>query len=605
MHICRILIRNFRNFALLDVTTRPGVTCVVGENNTGKTNLLYAIRLPIDAALSSQYRSLTIDDFPSGTDVSKPQQVLVCLEIKDFADKPNEEAMVAPWAIDDNLARITYRFKPKPKVRDEILAEDRPASGLTLDDYHWQIRGAGGECDPLSVEWHEDFGTSVRFDELQQFLVVVMHPLRDVEQSLRQSRSSPLAKLLAASNIPETEQDALVKVLSDANDGIARSTTIAKVGKDIHDTFAEASGKTFKMDVELGMSPPSFNDISRSLTVLLSNKAMKRFDPRLNGLGMNNVLYISMLLKSFENRIAAGKTPGQLLLVEEPEAHLHPQLQRVLFASLEQRAFQTIATTHSTHITSQVPLESIVVLTDDGTPVTTSSSPAHDADLTDGEVKDLERYLDATRATLLYARKVILVEGPAELFLIPAIVRQVMGVDLEELGISMIPIYGVHFGAYTKLFSTMAMHKRCAVIADGDLSPSDATDPSEDDPSELPDFPKPTLNDLENDYVKVFACTSTFERAMTSVHTLEMFIETARELGAPNVTARLTEYHRALSEEMDQEILNDARNLVLATAKRFGKARFAQVAAKHAGLARRMPKYISKAIKWLVNDEAE
>jgi len=84
-----------------------------------------------------------------------------------------------------------------------------------------------------------------------------------------------------------------------------------------------------------------------------------------------------------------------------------------------------------------------------------------------------------------------------------------------------------------------------------------------------------------------------------------MFIETARELGAPNVTERLTEYHMALSEEKDKEILKEARNLVLATAKRFGKARFAQVAAKHVGLARRMPKYISEAIKWLVNDEAE
>ena len=602
MYISRILIRNFRNFELLDITTNPGVTCVVGENNTGKTNLLHAIRLPIDAALSSRYRSLSIDDFPSGTDLSTPQQILVSLELTNFANKPNEEAMVKQWAIADDIARITYRFRPKATVRDEILAKERPANGLTIEDYHWQIR-SGGEADLLKIDWHEDFGISARFEELQQFLVVVMHPLRDVTRSLQQSRESPLGKLLSASNISKIEQEAIVKMLSDANEGISTSDTIASVGKDICDSFAETAGEAFKMGVEIGMSSASFNDISHSLTVLLSNRAQKRFDPRLNGLGLNNVLYIAMLLRSFENRVTANKTPGQLLLLEEPEAHLHPQLQRTLFATLQEKSYQTIATTHSTHITSQVPLISISVLTDDGTARTASSKPASNPNLLDSEIKDLDRYLDATRATLLYARKVILVEGPAELFLIPAIVRQIKGINLEELGISIIPIYGVHFAAYTKLFSSSAMHKKCAVIADGDLKPSDATDPSDEDPEELPELPPRSLDKLQNEYVKVFTCITTFECAMTKTETLKMFAKTAEELGAPNVAVRLTEYFVSLSAKSDKNTLRKARNLVLKTAKRFGKARFAQVAARHVNLAKGMPLYIRKAIDWLSNND--
>ena len=78
-------------------------------------------------------------------------------------------------------------------------------------------------------------------------------------------------------------------------------------------------------------------------------------------------------------------------------------------------------------------------------------------------------YLDATRSTLLFARKVILVEGPAELFLIPVLVKQVLGLDLDSLGITVVPIYGVHFDVYARLFGENMLPKKCAILADGDL----------------------------------------------------------------------------------------------------------------------------------------
>lgn len=240
--------------------------------------------------------------------------------------------MVAGWAIADNVARVTYRFRPKPAIVEAIDAEERLASGLTLEDYRWEIVG-GGDVDPTTVEWNQQFGQKIRFDELQLFLVMFLHPLRDVEQSLNQIRTSPLGRLLAGSDIPQAEQAQLVQILSNANDSISASPTISQIGGRIDQSFAETAGAAFRMKVELGMSAPSFNDIARSLTILLSNKAMTRFDPSVNGLGLNNVLYVCLLLRVFEERIAANKTPGQLLLFEEPEAHLDSQLQRVLFKS--------------------------------------------------------------------------------------------------------------------------------------------------------------------------------------------------------------------------------------------------------------------------------
>src|SRR6202044_2258279 len=83
MYISRLVIRNFRSFQHLDVPIRAGTTCVIGENNSGKSNLLHAIRLCVDAGLPSNYRSLIPSDIHSGIDISHPEQVLIAVEITD------------------------------------------------------------------------------------------------------------------------------------------------------------------------------------------------------------------------------------------------------------------------------------------------------------------------------------------------------------------------------------------------------------------------------------------------------------------------------------------------------------------------------------------
>ena len=218
------------------------------------------------------------------------------------------------------------------------------------------------------------------------------------------------------------------------------------------------------------------------------------------------------------------------------------------------------------------------------------------------EVFDLERYLDATRSNLLFARKVMLVEGPAELFLIPPLLKEVEKIDLAREGISVIPIYGVHFDVYAKLFAADALPKKCAIVADGDLTPSDAT-PDLEGEDDLP--PPPKLGELESDYVRVFKCVTTFERALMLEGTLEMLALAADDIGAPKVAETLREGAESLADDdIDNEerktLQKSLRDMVLNTAKRFGKARFAQIAARHVDQATAIPKYIADAAKWLV-----
>ncbi|MDA7980876.1 MAG: AAA family ATPase [Pirellulales bacterium] len=606
MYISRIVVRNFRNFVHLDVPLRKGVTCVIGENNTGKSNLLRAIRLAVDANYSSQYRQLLAHDVHSEADFTKPNHVVVSVEFTDYQNDVSEAALLQACEVAPGLARIHYRYRPRREIREDIESNEHDGTDLSLvDDYHFELTG-GGANDPAGVQWDEALGSALRFGDLQAFQVEFLPALRDVTHSLRQAYESPLGRILNSSEISDDEREALVEILRNANQSIEGQPTISQTGIGIRDSFAIASGEAFQMDLKLGMAEPSFSSIARSLKVLLSNDSLSDFEPARNGLGLNNVLYISMLLKYFEHRAASEKSAGQLLLIEEPEAHLHPQLQRVLYDALASRPFQAILTTHSTHITSRAPVESFVALTNDGTAATSGCVPEHAGQLTGREAADLNRYLDATRSTLLYARKVLLVEGPAELFLIPVLARHVLNIDFDRLGISVVPIYGTHFGVYTKLFGDHALAKKCAVVCDGDSNPSQLADGLDED-SPLEDI---NVDIVETELVRVFQCPVTFERAMTISGTLPMLLEALKECEYPEAVKQVTDAIGTLaddgiSEEVKCGELFELRTKILGSAKRCGKARFAQIASKYAHLADSIPDYIECAIDWLQDNEAD
>ena len=430
-------------------------------------------------------------------------------------------------------------------------------------------------------------------------MVTQLPALRDVENDLRNAHLSPLIKLIEAFEIDQEEQNALVAILDDANEQISQSKSIAQVAEAIDEQFKQVSGPAFEMDATLGLSASTFRAILRNLKIILSDLSLQEFEPGRNGLGMNNILYIVILLEYLKRRVDEGNSSGQLVLIEEPEAHLYPQLQASLMTALMYTGVQIILTSHSTHITSQVPLATVVSLTKREDATVLACNLALNADLNDNEVADLERYLDSTKSSLLFARKVMLVEGPSELFLIPALFQAVEDVDLERSGISVIAIHGVHFDVYAKLFQTGSLEKKCAIVADADLTPSDASDEFNMVENAL------NLAALEGEFFSAFVGATTFERDLVSKETLPMFVETVRDLGAPQILQRLEEGLEELEDglllaEEEETLLNDLRTTVLNTAKRFGKARFAQVAARHADKAAGIPEYIMDAYEWLV-----
>lgn len=591
MRLSRVVVKNLRSLQSVDVTLAEPTSLVIGENNTGKSCFIHALRLCLDVGLSSTFRMLLKEDVHSEINQTQPFQVLVGVEFTGFEGNENEEALLHGTQIGDDRARLFYRFRPKRAVR-ELLARGELERPLALDDFGWELFGGGNPTiDLTAIEWNTenaDIGaSSVGLQYLQSYLVVFLPALRDVEADLQQSRRSSLMRLIETSNIGAAEQQTLVEAVRVANAQIEASPTIQAIAASIDASLKEITGPAFSLDVELGLSSPTFQAIVRNLIVLLSNATVRQFEPRRNGLGLNNILYIAILIEHFRKRAAAGKSAGELILIEEPEAHLHPQLQATLVAALRELPFQVIATTHSTQVTSKAPLSSFIMLTHRPGAAPVAGTPLAAPALTAADRQDLDRYLDATKSNLLFARRVMLVEGAAELLLLPPLVKKVLDIDLEREGISLVAIHGVHFGPFTRLFTDACLPKRCAIVADADLDADDL--PDGDDPAV-----NPNLTALEGPYVRAFVGATTFEREITLDGNLSMLAATAAELGAPRVRGDLE-----LQDLMGGAVPDALKDKVLRTAKRFGKARFAQIASRHVDKAGVLPAYITDAIAWL------
>jgi putative ATP-dependent endonuclease of OLD family len=193
-------------------------------------------------------------------------------------------------------------------------------------------------------------------------------------------------------------------------------------------------------------------------------------------LGGANLVYLTLKLLEFEYR-AAREAIANFLLIEEPEAHIHTHIQKTLFDRVAYENTQIIYSTHSTQISEVSEIERVNVLSREGNSwVALQPSTGLDP----AAVQSAQRYLDAVRSNLLFARSVLLVEGDAEEILIPSLMKEIYGISLDEIGVSLINVRSTGFENVANLFHSIRLRKRCAIITDYDQPYFDITDQDTD-----------------------------------------------------------------------------------------------------------------------------
>jgi len=572
VHLASLKIKNFRRISDTVVRFKAGLNVIVGPNNIGKTAIVDALRSLL-AGADDPYPRFTVDDIHIPKAGSASGEIAFEFVFDELSG--------------DDEADFIHALREKPDGKLEAVlsvAFGEPDKSGRLRPRRWC-----GAFEDVSM-------SSAMLENLRS---VYLPPLRDAEQGLRPSRHSQLSRLLhlLTDEPAKTEVAAHLKdldaklkelqVLKDAQDAVSgRHQTM------LGDRLAQV------LNVELAGS--DFSKLAARLSLLVDTFEIER-----NGLGYNNLIFMAVVLSELSKNAEATY---RSLIVEEPEAHLHPQLQAVLLKYLSsiqsgvgERDVQVFVTSHSPNFASIADLNSIACLYEaDG-----KVESFHPGSVTfaKGKKEKLKRYLDVTRAEIFFARRVIFVEGAAELLMVNLLAAR-EGFDLRNHGVSLISVEGLNFDSFMPLFGENGVQIPVSVITDADPQIEDA------EGKKHAHYPSPTeqivvsdntasMMGLEDKFLKVFHGQKTFEYDFAFEEKNRLAMLEALEEIHPVIAKNL---RGVVDTEKDDAGKAKAlfRGMFERDQNNVQKGRFAQALAakiEEQGLEITVPPYIQKAVE--------
>lgn len=439
MYLSELKLWNFRKYGIVPgsdfdtsepavtVCFHEGVNVLIGENDSGKTAIIDAIRYVLHTK-SGEPIKIDEKDFYKSKDGNRCR----CFKIVCVFDGINENdaALFLEWCGVKEKEDGSKAFILHVTLSAQMLDD-----GRIIPRFY---AGMGGE------------GNVMPYDVRSYLNVVYLKPLRDALQDMTHGYKSRLAQILQAhpvfglSKLDEEGKHQLEREynsLKSAIDGFFEQHGMED-GKIITQTLNTTIKEHFLLkndskNAVIQLTGSELGDILRQLDLVMEDNK--------SGLGSLNLLCMAAELLLFSE-----KTRGlKLTLIEELEAHLHPQLQLRLIDYLgsESKYGQFILTTHSITLGSTIPLKHMIVLREHKALTMDEKS----TECTESDYRFLERFLDATKANLFFAKGLILVEGDAENIMIPTIAK-IIGKDLHQYGVSIVNVGSTAYKRYVNIF---------------------------------------------------------------------------------------------------------------------------------------------------------
>lgn len=479
MYLAKLTIENFRGIKKMILEFQKRINILIGENGSNKSAVIDAIRLLYN--MGEQLRDLSVgfSDFhesvTTNTDgsitIDRSSKIKISFEFRGLSASQKgalyEYMVIDPEDDENEYAGITLTF------------EDKGGKYPVSSYYTGNVEGQRADYKTFEIFQH-----------------YYLSGLRDSTKDLLSNRGNVLGRVIKR-RVEKNESEAKIEqIMTDANDRLLEQPEVSETRSGVNDNLSSIYQRfrdnQIGLQIEQSKTEYIVNAIKPYLPhdrVLLSGDGFSLWQ---NSLGQNNLIYIATVLGDIKHQIEENKIPHFALLIEEPEAHLHPQLQLSLCGFLRDSSTsknsQLFITSHSPTLTSKVPLKNLILLDKKAFRLSKQFKNREDESIIENtragtkitnarfqfRQDQLERYIDVTKSQLLFAKAILFVEGISEELLITAF-TQLKNYRLEDYRIELVNVGGTSFYPFMHLFNSSknekAILKPITILTDNDKFP--------------------------------------------------------------------------------------------------------------------------------------